>query len=177
MRAFFAAALVALFVAWLPAPASSQELGLRAGPAWYNARYTGDGNGVVVGAYHTHPLGTYLMLEGSLPLFFSTGQRTEDDIVHDDLRALLPDIQLQIGVPGKIRPYAGVGVGLVIPLSESGFDFGPTASASLGLKMHTRGVIIGAELRARALRKSEESRRRESTREVTIGVGWPVGGH
>lgn len=173
MTYFLTPAILAAGIISSAIPAFGQDRsswGAKAGFVNYEARFTGQGQGLTAGVSRTKPLGQYIVLEGSLPLFLSTGERLEDDIVHQGIIALLPDLQIHAQWPdATLRPYLGVGLGAAIPLSESGFTFGPSASASLGARMNVGRIILSIEARARRIRTESEFAK-ERTREIVLGL-------
>jgi hypothetical protein len=155
------AVLVPIEAVAQPGASHEPSVAVVAGGSEYDLSGTGWG-GFVAGRVGV-PWAGPLVVEPGLEVF---SYESQSDVRHT---LLLPEVQLQVARrEGRMRPYGGVGGGVMVDFSDSGTHGDWTLSASGGVRFAlTEAMDLIGELRLRSLAPWKGT-----MADLGVGLGW-----
>ncbi|MGH7573060.1 MAG: hypothetical protein ACREMK_14650 [Gemmatimonadota bacterium] len=140
---------------------SSPSLVVLAGASQYDL--SGTGWGAFLAGRASFPWIGPVVLEPGIEVFSYESQFV------DRHSLLMPGVQLQLARrEGRVRPYGGIGGGVMIDFSESGTHGDWTLSASTGTRFAlSQGMDLIGELRLRSLAPWKGT-----MADLGVGLGW-----
>lgn len=165
----YAVSLLLLSGSPLCAQLASRELSLSVGAMGYDASGTGTVPMVAVRA--STPFGARWML-GELGLSYAS---LDEQFSTTNTRIGVAEAQLQAQLPAaRVRPYLGIGGGLLTYFNNAVGRSSPTAtySAAVGLRVPVSPLLLRGEFRLRGWKSRPESDGMLSGAEGTIGIGY-----
>ena len=134
-----------------------------AGVSFYDLGDSGSGQQLTaIAALRVHAPVKLFLVEGSLGAF-------RPKVSGETRTYLIPEVQGQYQLfPALVRPYLGVGIGMLAPVSGGGSGE-VSYSASGGIRFGSPSLPVG--FRAEARVRAGDGLQRQAT-EVTLGVSW-----